>query len=87
MFTNCTSLENITIPASVNKITSSFIGCTALKSVVATGLTQECALGRQLTSLTTWEVNDGCTSMSVDTAAITSMNIPASVLYISFKNC
>lgn len=87
MFTNCTSLENITIPASVNRILSPFIGCTALKSVVATGLTQECNLGRQVNSLTTWEVNEGCTSMSVDGAAITSMNIPASVKYITFRNC
>jgi hypothetical protein len=63
MFTDCTSLENITIPASVQSINNSFIRCTSLKSIVATGLTGKCLLGRQLTSLETFEVNEGCTEM------------------------
>lgn len=85
MFLNCTSLENITIPASVQKIENAFIGCTALKSVVATGLTGKCFLGRQLTSLETFEVNEGCTEMGAYGSKLTSVNIPASVQYVRLK--
>ena len=85
MFLNCTSLENITIPASVQKIENAFIGCTALKSVVATGLTGKCILGRELTSLGTFEVNEGCTEIGAQNSNLTSVNIPASVQYVTLK--
>lgn len=85
MFLNCTSLENITIPASVQTIENAFIGCTALKSVVATGLTGKCLLGRELTSLETFEVNEGCTEIGAQNSNLTSVNIPASVQYVTLK--
>lgn len=88
MFLNCTSLENITIPASVQTITNPFIGCTALKSIVATGLTGQCLLGRNLDSLTTWEVNSGCTQMTADSCyALTSLTISDTVTLVSLTNC
>lgn len=85
MFLNCTSLENITIPVSVQKIENAFIGCTALKSVVATGITGKCVLGRELTSLETFEVNEGCTEMGAQGSKLTSVNVPASVQYVRLK--
>lgn len=88
MFLNCTSLENITIPASVQKITNPFIGCTALKAVIATGLTGECAIGRDLDSLTTWQVNSGCTSMTASNCyALTSLTISDTVTTVSLDKC
>lgn len=85
MFTNCTSLENITIPASVKNIDNAFIGCTSLRSFVATGITGKCVLGRQLTSLETFEVNEGCTDMGAQNTNLTSVNIPASVQHVRLK--
>ena len=85
MFLNCTSLENITIPASVNNIDNAFIGCTSLKSIVATGITGKCVLGRDLTSLETFEVNEGCTDMGAQNSNLTSVNIPASVQHVRLK--
>lgn len=88
MFLNCTSLENITIPASVQTITNPFIGCTALKAVIATGLTGACEIGRNLDSLTTWQVNSGCTSMAAESCyALTSLTIPNTVTTVNLIKC
>jgi len=59
-----------------------------LKAVIATGLTGACELGRNLDSLTTWQVNSGCTSMIAESCyALTSLTISDTVTTVSLTNC
>ena len=79
----------MTIPNSVKEVLSSaFNGCSSIQSLVFTGLTGGCSLGKDLTSLATWQVNSGCTSMIAENCyALTSLTIPGTVTTVILTNC
>jgi hypothetical protein len=59
-----------------------------LKSIITTGLTGACSLGRNLDSLTTWEVNSGCTSITAESCyALTSLTISDTVTTVALTSC